>query len=78
MHLDHDCHQWITDAGVKTTEPPGWTVPSHRDPALTPVMYRGVRVLLGDDGTVTPCDHYAGCAVWTSDDPDDCDCREAS
>lgn len=32
----------------------GWILRSHQDPASTPVLYRGERVLLADDGAVTP------------------------
>lgn len=63
----------------------GWVLSKLGDPARIPsepILRRGEWVQLDNDGGVTPCDppntHVAGCPVWTSDDPDDCDCREAS
>lgn len=42
-------HQQPRDAWAK-----GWTVRSHQDPRVVPVLRRGVWVLLGDDGSFEP------------------------
>lgn len=47
------CHGWIT-GNPGGANPYGWSVRSWQNPLDEPVMYRGVAVLLGDDGTVNP------------------------
>lgn len=54
LHACRPCHSWVSlyPFGARAK---GWALWSYEDSALEPVYHRGQWVLLGDDGSVTPC-----------------------
>jgi hypothetical protein len=51
MHACRPCHDWI-GANPGAAEAAGLVLREGDDPATSPVLYRGRRALLGDDGLV--------------------------
>lgn len=51
LDLCRDCHHF-TEVYRRLARLLGWLVPQHADPAVVPVVYRGERVLLTDDGGI--------------------------
>lgn len=48
------CHDLIVESRRANATLNGWLVRTGYDPAVVPLIHRGVWVWLGDDGTVTP------------------------
>jgi hypothetical protein len=74
------CHGVITNTRVAYYEE-GWLVASWQDWGSKPVRLWHGLVLLDDAGGWTnlgESKHTAGCAVWTSNNPCDCNAEEAS
>lgn len=53
LHVDHHCHHQLCHANPAAAYAAGWMLREHEHPATTPALYRGVWVLLHDDGTST-------------------------
>jgi len=75
LALCRPCHRYVHENPAEAMAS-GWTVPSWKDPASTPVLLFDGFVILGDDGQRYDPPHALGCAVWTSNDQCDMDCEE--
>ncbi|MET0415799.1 MAG: hypothetical protein ABW022_07240 [Actinoplanes sp.] len=53
LHLDHHCHQQLCHANPAAAYDAGWMLREHQTPLLEPVLYRGERRWLADDGSTS-------------------------
>jgi len=51
IHICHRCHDYI-HSHPRESYANGWLVSAYADPAVSPVLRRGLRTLLRDDGRV--------------------------
>lgn len=52
LHVDRHCHAQHCHANPAEAYAAGWMLREHQDPTVEPALYRGVWVLLANDGSV--------------------------
>jgi 5-methylcytosine-specific restriction protein A len=79
LWLHSECHTWVEHNRLKALGE-GLLIPDGGYPPDFPVLlHYGLHKLTNDGGTIPlPGKCPAGCAVWTSNDPCDCNALEAS
>lgn len=64
LALCEPCHRFIETAARDLSRSNGWLVRQNSDPLIMPVLYRGRRAWLDDDGYVDYCAHLTRMTLY--------------